>query len=436
MRVLLLAYVFPPHPEVGALRAANLLAAFRAAGHQVTLVTEPLPAQVPVIPPGPGPEVRVICVEPGLPYATRLGRVLRMSRKTAANLTGATDAGRQPPRSDSPGPLRRFLLATLGIPDDANYSIAAFARAGIAVLREGVDLIYSSAPPFSLHLSARRIHRAGTTPWVAEFRDPWTHAASSRPPALHPLTRGIDRWLERRVLAGADGIVVATEAAKEHIARLLPAHQRAPILVARNGIPDWGPALPRTAGGPFRIVHTGSLYMGRDPADFFKALALYVRQSGVTPAQIQIELIGDARRYQGRSVVGMVEQAGLSEFVRFEDWLPHAEVRQRLWRADALLLFAQGQPLQVPNKLYEYLAVRRPILAFVDREGESARILGEFSQSRLLFDADPGPVVRALAELLAGPAPVPPAADSAALAALSTRTQLARLVDELGRRFG
>ncbi len=440
MRVLLLSFVFPPRPEVGALRAANLLSAFREAGHQVTLITEPLPGQAPAVPAGAGPAVRVITVEPGVPYATRISGWLRRFRSSAGNQAsvgqraGASEAAMAPP-----GPLRQFLLAALSVPDDLNYSIGAFTRAGSEVLREGTDLIYSSGPPFSLHLSARRLRSRSMAPWVAEFRDPWSHPGTSCLAAVHPLTRGLDRALERRVLTSADAIVMATESAREYVAQRLPAQLRERILVARNGIPDWGEPPPVLVArrGPFRIVHTGTFYMGRDPSGFFEALALYVGRSGITPSQLRIELIGDARHYQGTSVDGIVERLGLREFVQIEDWLPHAEVRERLFRADALLLFAQGQPLQVPNKLYEYLAVRRPILGFVDQQGESARILRDFPESHLFFHPDPERMVGVLRELLERPGGQPLAqGDAVAMASLSTRVQMRELVAELERRFG
>jgi hypothetical protein len=43
--------------------------------------------------------------------------------------------------------------------------------------------------------------------------------------------------------------------------------------------------------------------------------------------------------------------------------------------AGLLLLLAQEQPLQVPNKLYEYLATGVPILAIADHDGETADML-------------------------------------------------------------
>ncbi len=54
---------------------------------------------------------------------------------------------------------------------------------------------------------------------------------------------------------------------------------------------------------------------------------------------------------------------------------PTTEALDQIRSAGALLLLAQGQPHQIPNKLYEYLGVRRPILAVVDHGGESHRLL-------------------------------------------------------------
>jgi hypothetical protein len=55
----------------------------------------------------------------------------------------------------------------------------------------------------------------------------------------------------------------------------------------------------------------------------------------------------------------------------------------RMAAADVLLLLAQGQPEQVPNKLYEYFAVGQPILVYTDEESETMamvrRVKGHFT---------------------------------------------------------
>ena len=90
---------------------------------------------------------------------------------------------------------------------------------------------------------------------------------------------------------------------------------------------------------------------------------------------MRVDFAGECRSYDGVSVEGMVEELGLADVVHFHDWMPHAEAQALIRGADLLLMIALGQPLQVPNKLFDYLGTRVPMLAVVDADGESARML-------------------------------------------------------------
>lgn len=69
-------------------------------------------------------------------------------------------------------------------------------------------------------------------------------------------------------------------------------------------------------------------------------------------------------------------------------------------KADALLLLAVDQPDQVPNKLYEYLGARRPILAIADEDGETAEMLRMVGGHHLVSVNDAETIQRALSRLL------------------------------------
>lgn len=103
--------------------------------------------------------------------------------------------------------------------------------------------------------------------------------------------------------------------------------------------------------------------------------------------------------------------------------------------ADVLLLLAQRQPIQVPNKLYEYLGAARPIVAFVDEKGESASMLrranGHFVVTEDTPDIDS--VVRAALE-----APINNwrPADRALLETWTTEVQFAHYEALLSQQFG
>jgi len=66
--------------------------------------------------------------------------------------------------------------------------------------------------------------------------------------------------------------------------------------------------------------------------------------------------------------------------------------------ADVLLLLAQGQPCQIPAKLYEYLHAGKFVLAFTD--GASARVIEETCAGRVVAPGqDPAPALREIVAL-------------------------------------
>jgi len=87
--------------------------------------------------------------------------------------------------------------------------------------------------------------------------------------------------------------------------------------------------------------------------------------------------------------------------VTFRDWVPHTESQSLVKSAGLLLLLAQEQPLQVPNKLYEYLGSGVPILAIADKTGETARMLRTVG-SHYVVDPDDAPSLDAALEQALG----------------------------------
>lgn len=383
MHVLLIAQAYPPYPAVGALRARKVAQALRAAGHTVSVVTERLDgdaAALRVDEPG----LRVHTVAIGLQYRLRVVRLLRRLRGGGA-AAAAGDADSDPtalevPDGDAtaagarPGFARRLVLALLWLPDDEQRFIGPTVRAANAIIRDGVDLIYSTAPSFSSHVAALLLKRRHGIRWVAEFRDPWTDQRTGRANAI-PFVERAHRWLERRCLLAADRIVAVTEGARRSLAAKLPERERGKVVLALNGIDEIAEPAVERVPGPFRILYAGTFYHNRDPRPFLEALARLRRELAVTPADVRVDFAGHCRTYDDVSVEAEVARHGLQDLVHFHDWMPQAAMHAMLRDADLLFLIALGQPMQVPNKVFDYLGTRRPILAVVDDRGESADMI-------------------------------------------------------------
>jgi len=214
-------------------------------------------------------------------------------------------------------------------------------------------------------------------PWVAQMHDPW--AGNPYQPAGDRLLGKCTAHLERRVARTADAVCLATDEAATALAERYPECPRERFRVLYNGYDpaDFPPARDRRSPGipPIRFVYTGSLYAGRDPFPFLRALSRLIADGRVRPSDVRVEFIGDCAVANGVRLQAVVTDLGLSDVVTMSPPVSYPEALRRLSEADVLLLFAQGQPDQIPAKVYEYLHLDQCVLGFTD--GATGRLLRE-----------------------------------------------------------
>jgi glycosyl transferase family 4 len=428
MNILLIAYHFPPDSAVGAVRAGNLAAALQAAGHNVKVITARLPGERHGRPTVSGLSVRTVRSLPTLlaVYAWVKGLFKRRQRGQADNGSHAAAPALDWP--DRVPTWKRYLLSLMWLLDDRTGFILPALLAAWREIRMGVDLVYTTAPPFSAHLVGLMLRRLGGPRWAAEFRDPWTDEPGKPAHIRSRWGDAAERWLERQCLRSADHVITVTDSVRDLvIAKTNGAGLAGKTVVVRNGIERLSEAAPRPQrGGPFRIVHIGTFYEFRDPRPFLAGLASVIQQRGLRPDELQVDLIGDCRWFHGVSVEQAAADAGLRDVVRFRDWAPREVALHAVATADLLLLLAQNQRAAVPNKLYEYLGARIPILAFTDTDAEVATMLRQAGGHYLVTDpVTAAPVIaQALRETRASREP---AGADAVLRAWTLDHQLRRL---------
>lgn len=403
-RVLLVTGTFAPELKVGALRTERLARTLTEAGHDVTVLAPRLPSDTGVYRPTSAAN-RLVTVDAGERYATRVLHFLKRMRfvRESRSVTGsaARTNGRSADRPAGPPSLREFAMALTAVPDfDQNYILPAVATAR-RWKRGEFDLVYSSAPPFGVHVAAERIARRLECPLVLEYRDPWNHEYTERIATRYALTRRVDQWMERRCLRAAQHVVAVSEGAAD-VLRGMPDSPQ--VHLSLNGIPGALLDEPKAVReGILTILYAGALYQQRDPEPFLAALSTAVQRRGWTPEQLRLDFLGECRQFNGISVEELVGRLGLEQYVRFTDRVPHDEAVRILARADLLLLLVRGQPTQIPNKLYDYLAMRVPIIAYSDSDtcGETARMLNEAGGHLVISDQDAAAQADALEALIA-----------------------------------
>lgn len=269
-----------------------------------------------------------------------------------------------------------------------------------AVAREQPDIVLATAPPPSALFAAATV--VGDIPFVVEFRDLWAGN-----PFFDRGSRAL-RALQQRVLDKAAAVTTVTDGCLEVLVSLHPA--MVPRLhVLPNGfdpalLEHRGPAARRTKGAT-TLIHPGALYGDRTAESLVAALG-----RGDLRERVRLELLGviDPRTRRALERVEGID-------VTFEPPVAWEEAIRRMLDADITVVInaaSTGGDMALPNKLFEALALGRPVLALANAAGDTARLLQRVGQDAgLTAPDDPAAIAAAIERLLADPpSPVPPEA--------------------------
>jgi glycosyltransferase involved in cell wall biosynthesis len=300
--------------------------------------------------------------------------------------------------------FKDLLSVPLMTPDGHIGWIPFAVRAGKPIIRShGIDALCSSGPSWTNHLVGLRLTRATGKPWVADFRDPWVGSD------FKPFRRS-NTWvgrrhqqLERQVVETADRVILNTPRSLEDMACRYGDPLARKFTVIPNGFDpadyeDLPPALSPSTGNKLVLAHAGSFYGKRNVRGLIQAIG-NLRCSGVVSREnFELRLIG-AQRPGRADEQEQVAEAGLEGIVTLTPRLPHGECLRALDEADVLLLVQVGAPLSVPGKVYEYIALGKPVFALAN-EGATTDLV---RQENLGVWADPndlGAIERAIQNLM------------------------------------
>jgi hypothetical protein len=283
----------------------------------------------------------------------------------------------------------RLYTDLLNLPDDrTGWLPFALCRARSALADWTPELVYASSPPPTSLLVGRLLARYYGAPWVAELRDRWADDPYYEQPAWRAR---LDQATERWTLATAAGIVTVSEPWAEFYREK---HGK-PTAAVLNGFDpkDFDREMPAPPAdrSRLRIVYTGGIYPGRrDPRSLFRAL----KQLKDKEPRVVVEFFGA----EDSHVLPLAEACGVRDAVAVRAPVPYLDALAEQRRADVLLLMQWDDPREqgnVPAKLFEYLAARRPILGLGLEDGVPARIISERQAG--LVSNDPNIIARQLA---------------------------------------
>lgn len=301
------------------------------------------------------------------------------------------------PASSPRKKVANFVRLNAFVPDaKIGWLPWAVAEGSRLVRSERPDLVFSTAPPPTVHLVAGALARLHGLPWVADFRDPWTDIHYYEGHARLWPARALDHRLERAVFHAADRLTFVSRLDSEHYASLHGTGDKQ--LFIPNGYDEADfQAIPAAQPDPGRFVlmHLGSVGLERNPRALFAAIADLLRRGVVSDATFRLTFVGKLEP----TVVESIRASGIEPLVQLVPYVPHHEAVAMGQRAHALLLLvtqSSGSDRILPGKTFEYLRHGRPVLALGPPRGEVARVLEETRGGAVLDYGDEAGITRAL----------------------------------------
>lgn len=268
--------------------------------------------------------------------------------------------------------LALFVRGNFFIPDPRCFWVGPSVRYLKNYLKEHpVDVIVSTGPPHSMHLIARKLSLATGTPWIADFRDPWTKMFYFKHLGLTAFSARRHRKLESKVLDDATVVVAVSPLVRDEFVSMT----RTPVELITNGY-DGNDAVDVEPDGFFNITHTGLFAADGIPEVLWEVLAEKAAADEVFADRLRIRLVGKT----DAAVLASIEAAGLADKLVNLGYQPHKLAVEEQARASILMLPLRKEPeykAVLPGKLFEYLAARRPILGIGQPDGAMARIVAD-----------------------------------------------------------
>ena len=346
MHILFLSHYYPPESNAPANRVSELAREWVSMGHEVSVVT--------CTPSHPGGRPYPGYGNPPRHTETLDGvEVIRLGTFLAANQ----------------GTLRRSL----------NYlSFLAAVTLNLPRLPKA-DVVISTSPQFFAGLSGAVVAKAQGAPFIFEVRDIWPESAS----AVAALKKGfafrILEKIEALAYSVADQVVAVSPAFVQHISER--GRLRRPVAIVENGV-NLNLFGGEAVESDFRARHglEGKIVFGYvGTHGMAHNLETLLRAAKLTCDDPEIAYLMAGSGAQSARLLALRDELGLTNVVML-DHQPRSEMPTIWSNTDVSLVLLRRSPLfhrVIPSKMFEAMAMSRPIILAVDGQARSILERGE-----------------------------------------------------------
>jgi glycosyltransferase involved in cell wall biosynthesis len=310
-------------------------------------------------------------------------RGLRMALGGRDTSFAATRSPARGGSNGSPTPANRSALHRayrsigekwLHTPDDYWTWAMTAIRAGKRLLRDrGIDLVFTTAPPFSSLMVGSALQKTGAT-WIADFRDPlaYTQRLSSNSSRIY--------WRQRNIVKGAlrdaDAVTVAASCFSSIYFDMFGKQRVEPIFIPTGMDQDISPSETSKSLRPHPYLLFAGEYLPDYDSAFLESFANALKRPEVRRTGIKLLVVGTLELNRTR-MMPLIDRFDVHNHVEFLDQQPQREVYKLLSAARAGVLVPGSRAYWWTTfaKMTDYIGMRKHVLAMVPDPSEARTAL-------------------------------------------------------------
>jgi glycosyltransferase involved in cell wall biosynthesis len=272
---------------------------------------------------------------------------------------------------------QRWLSACINVVDGRiKWNQLARPYINAEISKQRYDALIFTMPPYSLCNLAAELSASQNIPVYLDLRDPWT----INPYKIHPtpLHLYLDRKYERGAITGIHNFISAYKSTVNYFQKEINNFRLKKVVVIPNGFDEEDLAGIQPADlsmeSKFNLAFSGTFYSHlNNPENLFSAIQL-LKNEGY---EIHFHHIGSS----AYDINKLAHRYKIHNHVHNWGYHEHKKCVEILAAMDAFCVILderiKNADKTVGGKLYEYLGLRKPILAMVPQQGEAAQLIRE-----------------------------------------------------------
>ncbi len=291
------------------------------------------------------------------------------------------------------------LFKSALVPDKRVGWLLPAVMLGLKIIKkENIDIIYATSPPQTPLLVGCFLAILTGKKLVIDYRDAWSSNTlfQSRYGYHNYINDKLEKFILRR-----SALIITTTTQIEN--KLLP-KTSTPIVTIPNGFDpeDFVHLTPAPlAEGKVNLVCLGGFSGFRTSRFFVRGVA---ELDGEIKKKLAVHIIGQSSPEESALLRGIGDME-----INLIGSMTHGEALRYLLSADLLMLFIfkeEDSQAAIPGKVYEYLAAKKPIIAFCDGQSALANLLSQLGVKHIVTPDNIQEIVGALSQAVTDSVPL------------------------------